>query len=61
MASTTTTAQESRTEVVSISCTPTEARAVKAIAALRNTPASDLLRKMRLRDIVKEYERVRVA
>ena len=50
--------QESRTEKVSIAVTRSEKRAVKALAALRETDESNLCRDMPIRRIVSEYRRL---
>lgn len=50
---------ESRTERVAIAVTPTEKRAVRAIAALRGTDESNLCRSSTIDDIVAEFERAR--
>lgn len=50
--------QESRTEKVAIAVTPSEKRAVRAIAALRETDESNLCREMPIADIIAEYRRV---
>lgn len=54
-------AQESRTERVAITVTPSEKRAVRAVAALRGTNESDLVRENSIADIVVEFERLRAA
>jgi hypothetical protein len=51
--------KESRSEKVAIACTPTEKRAIRAIAALRDSDESNLLRAMRIDEIVVEFERIR--
>lgn len=50
--------QESRTEKVGIAVTPSEKRAVRAIAALRETDESNLCRAMPIAEIVAEYRRI---
>lgn len=52
-------AQESRTEKVAIAVTPTEKSAVRAVAALRGTDESNLVRSNTIADIVAEFERLR--
>jgi hypothetical protein len=51
--------QETRTEKVGVAVTPTEKRAVRAIAALRGTDESNLVRSMTIAEIVTEFERLR--
>lgn len=51
--------QESRTERVTVTVTPLEKKAVKAVAAARDTDESSLLRSTLLTDVVAEYERIR--
>jgi hypothetical protein len=51
--------QESRTDKVAVAVTATEKRAVRAIAALRGTDESNLVRSMTIADIVAEFERLR--
>lgn len=51
--------QETRTEKVGVAVTPTEKRAVRAIAALRGTDESNLVRTNTIADIVAEFERLR--
>lgn len=51
--------QESRTERVTVTVTPLEKKAVKAVAAARDTDESNLLRTTLLADIVDEYRRIR--
>jgi hypothetical protein len=53
--------QESRTERASITLTPSEKRAVRAIAALRGTDESNLLRTTPVADVMTEFERLRVS
>lgn len=50
--------QESRTEKVGIAVTASEKRAVRAVAALRETDESNLCRDMPIADIVAEYRRL---
>lgn len=50
--------QESRTEKVAIAVTKTEKAAVRAIAALRETDESNLVRIMPIAEIVAEYRRI---
>lgn len=54
-------AQESRTEKVAVSITPSEKRAIIAVAALRGTDQSNLLHEMSVDDAVTEFERVQTA
>ena len=61
MSATPGTAQESRTERVAITVTPSEKRAVRAVAAIRGTNESDLCRENTITEIVAEFERVRAA
>lgn len=51
--------QESRSERAAIALTPTEKRAVRAVAAVRGTDESNLLRTTTIADVVKEFERLR--
>lgn len=51
--------QESRTARVTVTVTPLEKKAVKAVAAARDTDESSLLRSTLLVDILVEYERIR--
>lgn len=51
-------ATESRTERVSIACTPTEKEAVRVVASIRGLDQSNLLREMRLAEIVDEARRL---
>lgn len=51
--------QETRTEKVGVAVTPTEKRAVRAIAALRGTDESNLVRSTTIADILAEFERLR--
>ena len=51
--------QESRTARVTVTVTPLEKKAVKAVAAARDTDESTLLRTTLMADVVKEYERIR--
>lgn len=53
------TPQESRTDRVTLTVTPAEWRAIKAVAAARETDVSNLLRTMLLEDILAEFERIR--
>lgn len=55
------TAQESRTERVAVAITPSEKRAIVAVAALRATDQSSLLREMSVDQAVAEFERVQAA
>lgn len=48
--------QASRTKTLSLTCTPYEHQAVRALARLREIPISDLLREKRLAELVREYE-----
>ena len=50
-------AQESKTERAAVALTPSEKRAVRAIAALRGTDESNLIRTMPVADIVAEFEK----
>lgn len=52
-------AQESRTGRVTVTVTPYEKKAVKAVSAARDTDESNLLRTTLLNDVVREYERIR--
>ena len=52
---------ESRTDRVTISVTPTEKRAVQAIAALSETDESNLCRARPIADVVAEYRRLQAA
>lgn len=52
-------ATESRTEKVAIAVTPTEKAAVRAIAAIRGTDESNLVRSTTIADIVSEFETIR--
>lgn len=54
-------AQESRTEKVAVAITPSEKRAIVAVAALRGTDQSNLLHEMSVDDAVTEFERVQAA
>lgn len=56
-----TTPEESRTEVVSLRCTPTEKRAVRGVAAFREVSESELLRDFRMDEIVAEWARLTAA
>lgn len=49
--------RESRTERVAIAVTPSEKRAVRAVAALREVDESNLCREVPIADIVAEYRR----
>ena len=49
---------EPRTEKVAIAVTPSEKRAIVAVAALRESDASNLCRTMPIDDIVAEYRRL---
>ena len=51
-------AQESKTERAAVALTPSEKRAVRAIAALRGTDESNLIRTTPVADIVAEFERL---
>lgn len=53
------TQEERRSERIGVAVTPSERRAVKAIAALRGVEDSNLLRTMPLEEIVAEFERLR--
>lgn len=59
MVTTNATPQPSRTRCVTISVTPYEERAVKAVANARNIPISHLLRERRLDEIIRDYENLR--
>lgn len=50
--------QESRIEKVGLAVTPSEKRAVRAVAALRETDESNLCREVPIADIVAEYRRL---
>lgn len=50
--------QESRTERIGLAVTPTEKRAVQAVAALRETDESNLCRQTPIADVVAEYRRL---
>lgn len=52
-------AQASRTARVTVTVTPAEKKAVKAVAAARDTDESNLLRVMPIDDVVAEYARIR--
>lgn len=54
-------AQESRTERVAVAITAAEKRAIVAVAALRGTDQSNLLREMSVDEAVAEFERVQIA
>lgn len=49
---------ESRTEKVAIAVTPTEKRAVRGLAAIRDTDESNLCRALPIAEIVSEFERL---
>lgn len=50
--------QESRTERITLACTPSEKRAAEIVAAIRQVDGtSSLLRLLSLNDIVAEYDR----
>lgn len=50
--------QESRTERITVACTPSEKRAAEIVAAIRQVDGvSSLLRTMSLDEIVAEYHR----
>ena len=53
------TPQETKTERASLAVTPSEKRAIKAVAAARETDESNLLRSTLLADVVEEYGRIR--
>lgn len=50
--------QEPRSEKVGIAVTPSEKRAVVAVAAIRETDASNLCRENPIAEIVAEYRRL---
>ena len=52
---------ETRTEKVAIAVTPSEKKAVRAVAAIQDTDESNLCRVMPIADIVTEYNRIREA
>lgn len=51
--------QESRTERVTVAVTPFEKKAVKAVAAARDTDESNLLRSAPVDTVVDDYMRIR--
>ena len=57
MARETTEAQETRTERIGIAVTPSEKRAVRAVAALYETDESNLCRDKSISDIVAAYRK----
>lgn len=57
MTATTIQAQEPRSEKAAMAVTASEKRAIRAVAALRETDESNLLRSTLLEDIVTEYRR----
>ena len=50
-------AQESKSERAAVALTPSEKRAVRAVAALRGTDESNLIRTTTVAEIVAEFER----
>ena len=50
--------QESKSERAAIALTPSEKRAVRAVAALRGTDESNLIRTTLIADVVAEFERL---
>jgi uncharacterized protein (DUF1778 family) len=50
---------ENRTERVTITVTPNEKAAVRAVAAIRGTDESNLVRTTPISDVVSEFERLR--
>ena len=52
---------ETRTEKGAIAVTPSEKKAVRAVAAIQDTDESNLCRVMPIADIVTEYNRIREA
>lgn len=62
MQSTTSEAQEeTRSERLSIAITPSEKRAIKAVAAIRGMEESVLVRSMPVPEIVAEFDRIQRA
>jgi len=57
MAKETTEAQETRTERIALAVTPSEKRAVRAVAALNETDESNLCRDVTISDIVAAYRK----
>ena len=55
------TERESRTERVALAVTPTEKRAVQAIAAIQETDESNLCRTTPIATVVDEYRRLQAA
>jgi hypothetical protein len=53
--------RESRTEKVAIAVTPTEKAAVRAVAAIRGTDESNLVRTTPISDVVAEFDRLRAS
>ena len=53
--------QESRTEKVALAVTRSEKTAIVAVAAIRETDASNLCRAVSIADIVTEYRRLQGA
>lgn len=49
--------QETRSERATIAVTPTEKQALRVLAAIRETSEGELLRAMRLHEVVTEYGR----
>jgi hypothetical protein len=51
--------QETRTERATLTVTPSEKKAIRAVAAARDTDESNLLRTTPVADVVDEYRRIR--